>query len=92
MDAAYSSIVFQEPVGTLKGSISLRVKTDVTLTTLPAQPIAAGLTERVHAKIRRLQQLGVIQPVIKPSDWLSQIAMLQQPDILPRDRPLQQTF
>ena len=72
--------VFNSSFDTLEGPVDIQVDRSVVLTALPARKIPVALREPVKAELEQLQKLKVIEPVTKPTDWVSQMVTVQKKD------------
>ena len=67
--------VFSDGVGTLPGAVHLEVDTSVAPVQSPPRKIPCALEQKVKMELDKLVKSGIIQPVEKPTDWVSQMAI-----------------
>lgn len=62
------------------GEASLTVDPNVKPTILPCRKLPIALKDRVKADLDNLVDRGVLVPVTKPTDWVSQMAVVKKPN------------
>ena len=72
--------VFEGELGTLEGKLHLEVDPSVTPVKLPCRKWPQQIREKVKAEIHRLLELGVIQSVDTPTDWVSSLVVTVKPN------------
>ena len=72
--------VFEGELGTLEGKLHLEVDPSVTPVKLPCRKWPQQIREKVKAEIHRLLELGVIQSVDTPTDWISSLVVTVKPN------------
>ena len=63
--------VFNDNVGNLTGTATLRVDPTVTPTISPSRRVPVALRLRIKAELDSLTKWGIIKPVSEPTDWVS---------------------
>ena len=76
---AYSE-VFKRDLLTPEGNVSLQINPEFTPTVLPARKVPIALSAPVQQELNGLQQMKVITLVTTPTNWVSQIVTVHQPD------------
>ena len=69
--------VFQG-LGKLPGVHSIVVKPDVTPVVHPSRKVPFALHDQVKAELERMERLGVITPVDRPTDWVNSIVVAKK--------------
>ena len=70
--------VFSDKLGTLEGDAHLSISESISPVILPARNIPVSLRPRVKAELDRMVDLGVISPIDEPTDWLSQVVVVER--------------
>ena len=70
--------VFDSELGCLPGDVNLSLLYGCVPVALPVRGIPFALREAVRAELERLVSLNVIAKVDEPTDWVSQIAIVQK--------------
>ena len=70
-----SSDVFDDSLGRLPGTQSLRLKEGAIPVVMPDRRIPIHVQPKLDAELKRLTDMGVITPVQEPTPWLSQIVV-----------------
>ena len=60
------------------GEVHLYTDSDVQPRTLPCRTVPIALRDRVKEELDRLTSIGVIEPVDKPTEWVSQMAVVEK--------------
>ena len=74
------SEVFDEKLGTLPGTQKLRVKTEATPVVMANRRISVNMRPKLEEELKRLESMGVIQKITKPTPWVSQLVMTPKKD------------
>lgn len=67
--------VFKRQLGRFPGVVKIEVDTNVQPVVTPTRRIPTALKEKFKKEIDRLQNLGVIAPVDKPTPWVSSVVV-----------------
>ena len=67
--------VFKRQLGRFPGVVKIEVDADVQPVVTPTRRITTALKEKFKKEIDRLQNLGVIAPVDKPTPWVSSVVV-----------------
>ena len=67
--------VFKSQLGRFPGMVKVEVDPSVQPTITPTRRIPTALKERFKKEIDRLQSLGVIAPVDRPTPWVSSVVV-----------------
>jgi len=70
--------VFSDTLGTLPGEAHLSVDKSVQPVILPARNLPISLRPRVKKELNRLLELGVISTIDEPTDWVSQMVVVEK--------------
>ena len=62
------------------GEAKLHVNSNVTPGALPCQNLPFALQEDVKNELDRLVEIGVLAPVEEPTEWVTQMAVVKEPD------------
>ena len=73
-------VVFKSDLSSLEAPVSLHVDENITLTELPARSVPLDLRQAVKTELQHLQDFGVINPVEKPTLWVSQMVTVVKKD------------
>ena len=63
--------VFDDSVGKLEGELHLYSKQDVTPSKAAPREIPLSVKNKFIAEVKDLQEQGIIEKVIEPTDWVS---------------------
>lgn len=67
-------------LGTLPGTVSFKVDENVKPTIMPERRVALAIRPKLKKELNRLEDLGVIAPVTKPTQRVSQICIARKKD------------
>ena len=67
--------VFDNGLGKLPGKVHLHVDPAYQSVILPASKVPVSVKEKFKAELKRLQDLKVIAPVDRPTEWVSQFVV-----------------
>ena len=70
--------VFSDKLGTLEGDAHLSINESITPVILPARNIPVSLHPHVKVELDRMVDLGVISPTDEPTDWVSQVVVVER--------------
>ena len=71
--------LFDGQLGKIPKIVKLFINSDVRPIVLPTRKLAFALHDKVKAKLNEIVNQGVIEPVDKPTDWVSQMVVIQKP-------------
>ena len=63
-------------LGCLPGNYKIKLKPDVTPVVHPARKIPFPMHDKVRAELKRMEDLGVIEAVNEPTEWVSSMVMV----------------
>ena len=67
--------MFDDRPGKLPGKVTLHVDETIATETSAAGRVPESLLPQVKAKLKRLEEMGVITPVDEPTDWNSRMVV-----------------
>ena len=67
--------VFKSQLGCFPGTVKLEVDANVQPVVTPTRRIPTALKEKFKQELERLQSLGVVAPVDKPTPWVSSVVV-----------------
>jgi len=73
------SAVFEDTVGHLPGPVHLQTDPTVQPVVIPARKLPLALEERVKTELAHLVSADVLEPVDKPTSWVSQMTVVVKP-------------
>ncbi len=73
--------VYTKTLGTLPGTQSLTVDSTVKPVVMPTRRIPIALYDKLKCELERLCDINVIAKVDEPTDWVSQIVVVQKKDL-----------
>jgi len=62
------------------GKAKLHINSNVTSRALPCRNFPFAFQEDVKNELDRLVEIGVLAPVVEPTEWVSQMAAVKKPD------------
>ena len=71
--------VFDDSVGKLEGELHLYTKQDVTPSKAAPREIPLSVKNKFIAEVKDLQEQGIIEKVIEPTDWVSTPTIVNKP-------------
>ncbi|XP_061727723.1 uncharacterized protein K02A2.6-like [Cydia pomonella] len=72
--------ILREGIGRLPGVHKLTVDESVPPVVRSSRKIPIKLRPRLREELDRLHELGIIEPVDEPTDWVSSIVLVEKPD------------
>ena len=83
-------------VGTLKTTYKIELKDDAKPCIVPPRKVPFAIKDRLHEELNRMEKLGVIEKVEKPTDWVNALVVVEKPNgklrICLDPRPLNQAI
>ena len=73
----YSDIF--EGEGNFQGALKLEIDESIPSVKSPLRRIPIALEPKLKNEIQRLEKLGVIKPVVTPTDWVSSLVIVKKP-------------
>ena len=70
--------IFEDSLGNIGGTVQLKVKPDSQPVIQPARKIPVALEDKVRQSLKTLVTEGVLEPVDKPTSWVSQMAVAEK--------------
>ena len=71
--------VFDDSLGKLEGELHLYTKQDVTPSKAAPREIPLSVKNKFIAEVKDLQEQGIIEKVIEPTDWVSAPTIVNKP-------------
>ena len=71
--------MFDDSVGKLEGELHLYTKQDVTPSKAAPREIPLSVKNEFIAEVKDLQEQGIIEKVIEPTDWVSAPTIVNKP-------------
>ena len=71
--------VFDDSVGKLEGELHLYTKQDVTPSKAAPREVPLSVKNKFIAEVKDLQEQGIIEKVIEPTDWVSAPTIVNKP-------------
>ena len=72
--------VFQDELGSMPGVVNLKVDKTVTPSVAATRRVPVALKPRLKAELRDLVEKNIIEPVSKPTSWVSALALVVKPN------------
>ena len=72
--------VFRDELGSMPGTINLKVDKSVSPTIAAARRVPVALKPRLKAELQAMEKQGIIEAVSKPSNWVSALALVVKPN------------
>ena len=67
--------VFEDDLGTLEGLQHLNVDLSVPASTAPSRRVPFAIKPKLKAQLERLTDIGILIPVVEPTDWVSNLVV-----------------
>ena len=67
----FADLFNDDKLGRLPGIVKLRVKPEINPSVMPARNVPVAMKSKFHDELQRLLNLGVIEMVDEPSEWVS---------------------